>query len=272
MIDVIDTFLSCRRQRTRGISRLSSWRSVKPRPLPFNRSLIFQNAKASADRWRVLDATLAPEIVEAAGDAELGAGADIAIEGFAVVADRFDDPRYPILGEAELFAEIAVGAEGALEFGLVGLGHVVDVVLGDAELFGIDHRKQRPLDDVEPLVVAMADHRAERLLGDHLGQHGVIGGGGAVQAVRLERHELDLGGVVESGSRDRAADIDVEPGPVTLVVRGRETRQALADATGERATVLDRLEGLRRRRLGRKAGSNGKGENQRYAFHADSLS
>src|SRR5258708_33518852 len=63
----------------------------------------------SADRRRVLDAALVPEVVEAAGDAELGAGADIAIERLAVVADRLHDPRYPILGQAELFAKIAVG-------------------------------------------------------------------------------------------------------------------------------------------------------------------
>src|SRR4029077_14976763 len=82
-----------------------------------------------------------------------------------------------------------------------------------------------------------------------------------------QRHELDLGRIVEDGRRDRPADVDVEAGPVTLVVRGREARQALADAAGQHAAVLDRLEGLRRGGLGRETGGNGKGKNQGNAFH-----
>src|SRR5262245_61493688 len=121
----------------------------------------------SADRWRVLDSALVPEVVQATGDTELGAGADIAVEGFTVVADMLDDTHYPVLGEAELFAEIAVGTKHALEIRFVGLDHLVDILLGDAQFLGIEHGKQRPFDNVEPLVVAMAHHRAERLLGDH---------------------------------------------------------------------------------------------------------
>ena len=92
----------------------------------------------------------------------------------------------PVLGQAELFAEIAVGTEGALELGLVGFGHLVDVLLGHAEFFGADHRKQRPFHDVEPLIVAMAHHRAERLLRDHFGQHDVVGRVGELQALGVE--------------------------------------------------------------------------------------
>jgi hypothetical protein len=69
-----------------------------------------------------------------AGNAELGAGADVALEGLAVIADRLHDPDNPVLGQAELFAEIAVGTHGALELGLVGLGHLLDVLLVHAKL------------------------------------------------------------------------------------------------------------------------------------------
>ena len=65
----------------------------------------------SADRRRVLDPTLVPERVEAARDTELGAGADVAVEAFAVIADRLHNPGDPILGKAKLFAEIAVDPE-----------------------------------------------------------------------------------------------------------------------------------------------------------------
>ena len=63
----------------------------------------------------------------------------------------------------------------------------VDILLGDIELFGVEHRKQRPLHDIEPLVVAMANHRAERLLGDDLGQNDVIIRIGDAKPFRIER-------------------------------------------------------------------------------------
>src|SRR5512147_1494016 len=73
----------------------------------------------SADRRRVLDSALVPEVVQAAGNLQLRAGADIAVKGLAVIADGLDDPVEPVLGEAELFAEIAVGAESAFQIRLV---------------------------------------------------------------------------------------------------------------------------------------------------------
>ena len=51
-----------------------------------------------------------------------------------------------------------------------------------------------------------------------------------------------------------------------------KARQALADAAGQHAPVLDRLEGLRGGGLGRETGGKSKGKNQRYAFHGQSLS
>src|SRR5262245_27426844 len=94
-------------------------------------------ALPSADRRRVLDSALVPEVVQAARNVELGAGADIAVERFTVVADMLDDAHHPVLGEAELFAEVAVAAEHALEVRLVGLGHLVDVLLRNSSLFRI---------------------------------------------------------------------------------------------------------------------------------------
>ena len=82
----------------------------------------------------------------------------------------------PILGQTELLAEVAFDAEQTLDLGIVGLQHVVDVLLGDAELFGVQHREVDPLHDVEPLVVTVANRRAERLLRDDLRQHGVVVG------------------------------------------------------------------------------------------------
>src|SRR6516165_9912246 len=90
-------------------------------PIADNRGL------RSADRRRVLDSPLAPEVVEAARDLELGAGADIAVKGFAVIADRLDDLGEPVLGQPKLLAEIAVGAEGAFQIRLVRFRHLVGV-------------------------------------------------------------------------------------------------------------------------------------------------
>ena len=61
-------------------------------------------------------------------------------------------------------------------------------------LLGLDHREQRPLDDVEPLVVAVAHHRPERLLRDDLGQDHVVGR--VLGARPAHRHEArHVGGV-----------------------------------------------------------------------------
>ena len=44
----------------------------------------------------------------------------------------------------------------------------------------------RPVNDVEPLVVALAHHRAQRLLGDDLGEHDVVVRVGEAQALGVE--------------------------------------------------------------------------------------
>ena len=47
-------------------------------------------------------------------DLQLGAFADIAPEALAIVADMLDDAHGPVIGEADGFAELALGAEQAV--------------------------------------------------------------------------------------------------------------------------------------------------------------
>src|SRR5438132_11990105 len=70
---------------------------------------------ASPDRRRVLNATLTPQPVDAAADAEPRAGPDVALEDFTIVADMLDDAHRPVLGQAELLAEIALGPDQPLD-------------------------------------------------------------------------------------------------------------------------------------------------------------
>ena len=57
-----------------------------------------------------------------------------------------------------------------------------------------------------------------------------------------QRHELDLGRIVENRSRNGAAEIDVEPHPVALRVGHAETGQGAIGAANQFAPVFDRLE------------------------------
>src|SRR3954468_8905458 len=68
----------------------------------------------SADRWGVLDAALVPQRIDAAGDLQRRAVADVAVEDFAVVTERLDDVIGPVVAEADALAEGAVGAEQTL--------------------------------------------------------------------------------------------------------------------------------------------------------------
>src|SRR6185312_17428074 len=68
----------------------------------FDRHRRSPSRRRLADRRRVLDTALVPEVVEATGNAELGAGADVALKGLAVIAGSLHDPHQPVLGQAEL--------------------------------------------------------------------------------------------------------------------------------------------------------------------------
>src|SRR5216683_1446865 len=107
-------------------------------------------------RRRVLDPALGPQPVETAADAELRACPHIALETLAVIAHLPDDAHHPVLGEAELLAIGAFGADQPPDLGLVRFQRLVDILGGHAEFLGVDHREVDPFDDVEPLVVAMA--------------------------------------------------------------------------------------------------------------------
>ncbi len=69
-------------------------------------------------------------------------------------------------------------------------------------------------------------------------------------APRIERRVGDFRRIVEDRRRKRAAEINVKARPVAGGVALRETLQALADAAGKRAAILDLLQrGLGRKRF-----------------------
>src|SRR5215470_17483856 len=118
-----------------------------------------------ADRRRVLQAALGPQIVQAAVDFQHRAGTDVALEALAVVPDLLDDVVDPLLVDPQRLAHARCDAEDALDAGILALQHLVDVLRIDAVLFGLHHGVLRPAHDVGELVVAMAHGRCERLLG-----------------------------------------------------------------------------------------------------------
>src|SRR5262249_35821663 len=126
--------------RTRRVPAVHPLRPIWPLASPSLRGA------SSADRRRILDAALGPQVVEPAGEAELGARADVALEHFAVIAYRLDDAHHPVLGQAELLAQIAFGADQPPDVRLVRLERLIEGFRRDAEFLGIDHGEVRPLD------------------------------------------------------------------------------------------------------------------------------
>ena len=133
-------------------------------------------ARRSADRRRVLEAALRPQRVEAAGDLERRARADIALEDLAVIADRLDDVVRPSRcrgrGRCRTWCRLPPSRRLISGLSEVFISSTLAWVTPSSSAF--EQREVHPLDDVEPLVVALADDRAERLLGDDLRQHDVI--------------------------------------------------------------------------------------------------
>lgn len=72
--------------------------------------------------------------------------------------------------EADLLAEVAAGAEEPLDVLVFAPAKLSRIFRGDAQLFRIEQREQRPLDYLHPLLVVRAYRRSERLLGYDLGQ------------------------------------------------------------------------------------------------------
>src|SRR6185312_11031237 len=95
---------------------------------------------ALADRRRVLQAALRPQLVQTAVDLERAAGADVLVEALAVVTDLLDDVVDPLLVDAERLAHAGRDAKDALDRRVVALQHLVDVLRRDAVLLGLEHR------------------------------------------------------------------------------------------------------------------------------------
>src|SRR5215469_14638876 len=127
----------------------------------------------SAHGKPVLQTTLGPQGVQSARNLQWRALSDIALEDFAVIADRLYDPVRPIIGETERLPELALNTEQTAHIGRVGFQHLVDVLLGDAEFFGVDHGLVRPAREIFPAVIALADSWCERLLGNDFRQYDI---------------------------------------------------------------------------------------------------
>src|SRR5215213_956758 len=160
---------------------------------------LFSIAARSADRRRVLQAALCPERILAALDLERRALADVLLEDLAVVPDMLDDAERPVVRQADGLAELALRSEHALDLGVVVLGHLVDVRLGDTELFRVDHGVVGPAHDIAPLVVTMADGGAERLLRDDFRQDDVLLGVRRLEALRIKARGVRREGVAAAG-------------------------------------------------------------------------
>src|SRR6476659_8523961 len=104
----------------------------------------------SAQRRGVHQAALGPEVVDAARQRHRRLRPEVALEAFAVIADLLDDPVGPCGIQAEELAGVFGDAEEALDARvLVARLLLVDVGLRQSVLFALDHREQRPADDLE---------------------------------------------------------------------------------------------------------------------------
>ena len=85
--------------------------------------------------------------------------------------------------------------------------------------------------------------------------------------LRRQRHELDLGRIVENRSRNGATKIDVEAGPIALRIGQAEPRQRTVGAADQFATFLDRRKRIRARRLHAESKRHCQSHCRREAFH-----
>src|ERR1700733_14489094 len=88
-------------------------------------------SRQSANRRGVLNAAFGPQRIKAASDLERRTLPDIALEHFAVIADQANDAVGPVVGQPELFADFAFGAEQALDLGTVRMRLLVEICLVD---------------------------------------------------------------------------------------------------------------------------------------------
>src|ERR1700737_3222250 len=114
-------------------------------------------ARASPVRDGVHQSALSPQAVEPARQLERAAGADIALEYFAIVAGRLDGVEHPLVVHPEARAEFAGRSEQTLHSGvLTGLRLFVGVRRGHAKLLGLDQTVVHPRDEIRPGFVPIA--------------------------------------------------------------------------------------------------------------------
>src|SRR5829696_2240249 len=186
--------------RTASAASSATWNTIR-------RTVAFRQGSAmrgrSADRQRVLEAALVPEVVQAARKAERLRAEELVID-LAVIADRLDRVERPRIVEAELSAEIALEPEEAAHRRVLGVAalDLIDIGLGDPKFLGGQQDVVHPLQDVRPLVVALAGVDAQRLLRDHVRQdrpiarvlHRRAGRGDRAGIVRVAVAATGLGG------------------------------------------------------------------------------
>ncbi len=171
-----------------------------------------------------------------------------------------------------------------LELHLVGAEIVREIELGGGALLhadgGVVELERRihlqRLAHQEALAVVIVDRRevqAERGVarggpGGVARQHVDVAGLQRGEAVlRGQRDELHLGRIVEDRGRERAAEIDIEAGPVALRVGQAETAERAVGAAIDHAARLDGVERLGRCRRGGNSNRRREGELGYGAFH-----
>src|SRR5690554_1620793 len=127
--------------------------------------------RCSANRRSVLNTPIGPQRIETPFDLQRRVHANIALEALTVIAYLLDDVVSPVSLKLHGFAIVAVLAQQASDIGILGVEHLIDILTGNAHFFGVEHGKQRPLDDVEPEIVPLAYRRTQRLLGDDFRQN-----------------------------------------------------------------------------------------------------
>ena len=111
----------------------------------------------------------------------------MAFKQFPVIADGFNGTHRPLRIDSHIGTGIAFQPDKALDSRVrCRLLQGPDIAGCNTQLFRADEREQRPADNVEPAVVALTHHGAERLLGQNFGQNDVTVWIGQFEPLRIE--------------------------------------------------------------------------------------
>src|SRR5258706_2779552 len=131
-----------------GVSLIAAGRAPgrpKPARIPSGDRPMYSSGEGhhfSADRRRVHQAALGPQVVDAARQPDRGLRPEVALEAFAVVADLLDDAVRPLLVQAEQLAGVFRDTEETLHARVLAARLLlVDVRLRQAVLLGLEHRE-----------------------------------------------------------------------------------------------------------------------------------